>query len=122
MGDENASSDLEERAVIDLRELQAASAELRRCLEVNEAATVILLEGLADGEPLTTLFDRIRSSEMRPLVTDALTRFERIRHRGRLRLVAIAMQQGMSVEEIQDRWAITRSLAIRHLRQAEGMV
>jgi hypothetical protein len=55
-------------------------------------------------------------------VTDALTRFERIRHRGRLRLVAIAREQGMSVEEIQDRWAITRSLAIRNLRQAERMV
>ena len=122
MGDEYASSDLEERAVLDLRELQEASAELRRCLEENEAATAILLEGLADRELLTTLFDRIRSNEMRPLVTDALTSFERIRHRGRLRLVAIAMQQGMSVEEIQDRWAITRSLAIRNLRQAERLV
>src|ERR1700675_1270180 len=107
MGDENASSDLEQRAVLDLLELQAASAELRRCLEENEAATAILLEGLGDGEPLTTIFERIRSSEMRPLVTDALTRFERIRHRGRLRLVAVATQQGMSVEEIQKRWAIT---------------
>ena len=73
-------------------------------------------------EPLTTLFDKIRSSEMGPLVTDALRRFERIRHRGRLRLVAIAMHQGMSVEEIQDRWAVTRWLAIRNLGQAEGMV
>ena len=122
MGDENGSSDLEQRAVLDLLELQAASAALRRCLEENEAATAILLEGLGDGEPLTTIFERIRSSEMRPLVTDALTRFERIRHRGRLRLVAVATQQGMSVEEIQKRWAITRSLAIRSLRQAEKLV
>jgi hypothetical protein len=122
MGDENGSSDLEQRAVLDLQELQAASAELRRCLEENEAATAVLVEGLADGEPLTTIFERIRSSEMRPLVTDALTRFERIRHRGRLRLVAVATQQGMSVEEIQKRWAITRSLAIRNLREAERLV
>ena len=43
-------------------------------------------------------------------------------HRERFRLVAIAMQQGMSVEEIEDRWAITRSLAIRNLRQAERMI
>jgi len=122
MGDEYGSSDLEQRAVLELRELQAASAELRRCLEENEAATAALLEGLADGQPLTTIFERIRSSEMRPLVTDALTRFERIRHRGRLRLGAVATQQGMSVEEIQKRWAITRSLAVRNLRQAERLV
>ena len=36
-------------------------------------------------------------------------------------MIALALEQDMSVEDIQKRWAITRSLAVRNIREARDL-
>ncbi len=109
------------RVVGALRELQQVSADLRDELRANEKATDVMVEGLVQGVPLEQLLDTVNSERMRPQLTGSLQSFERQRRVARLRMIALALEQGMSVEDIQRRWAITRSLAVRNIREARGL-
>ena len=104
-----------------LRDLQTASGELREELLANERATDVMVEGLARGVPVDQMLDRVDSERIRPQLTGSLQNFERLRRRARIRMVAVALEQGLTVEDIQQRWAITRSLAVRNIREARGL-
>jgi hypothetical protein len=119
--DESPASSERGRVVAALRDAQAASDDLRRELHANEQATDVLIEGLAQGVPLEQLLDAINSERMRPQLTASLQGYERKRRAARLRMIALALEQDMSVEDIQQRWAITRSLAVRNIREARGL-
>lgn len=120
MGDPLASTD-RDRVVAALRDAQRASDELRRELHANEQATDVLIEGLVQGLPLEQLLDTINSERIRPQLTASLQGYERKRRAARLRVIALALEQDMSVEDIQQRWAITRSLAVRNIREARDL-
>ena len=109
------------RVVDALREVQRASDDLRRELHANERATDVPIEGLDHGVPLEQLLDMINSERMRPQLTASLQGYERKRRAARLRVIALALEQGLSVEDIQKRWAITRSLAVRNIREARDL-
>ena len=52
-------------------------------------------------------------------LTDSLARYELLRHRARLSLIAVAVEEGMTVADIADQWRISRQLAARYLRDIE---
>ncbi len=119
--EESVSSGDRGRVVAALREAQRASDELRCELHANQQATDVLIEGLEQGLPLEQLLDTINSERMRPRLTASLQDYERKRRAARLRIIALALEQDMTVEDIQKRWAITRSLAVRNIREARDL-
>ncbi len=119
--DEPLASGERGRVVDALREIQRASDGLRRELHANEQATDVLIDGLVHDVPLEQLLDAINSERMRPQLTASLQGYERKRRAARLRMIALALEQGLSVEDIQRRWAITRSLAVRNIREARDL-
>ena len=68
-------------------------------------------------EQLATVLERAGSRTWRPRLTESLTAYERLRHRARLGLIALGVEQGMTVTDVQRHWAITKQLANRALRQ-----
>ncbi len=119
--EEPSPSSARGRVVASLRELRASSVELRRELHDNERAMQMMMDGLVAGVPLGDLLDAVNSERIRPQLTGSLQCFERRRREARLRMIAVGLEQGMSVEDIQKRWAITRSLAVRNIREAKGL-
>jgi len=105
------------RAVAEMELLLEATTALRRDLEGHEAVCRTILDGIRNGERLATVLDRAGSQRWRPRLTDSLTTYERLRHRARLGLIALGVEQGMTVTDVQRHWAITKQLANRALRQ-----
>jgi len=105
------------RAVAEMEQLLEATTTLRRNLEGHEAVCRTILDGVRDGEQLATVLERAGSRTWRPRLTESLTAYERLRHRARLGLIALGVEQGMTVTDVQRHWAITKQLANRALRQ-----
>jgi hypothetical protein len=61
------------------------------------------------------------SRTWRPRLTDSLTTYERLRHRARLRLIALGAAEGMTVADVQYHWSITKQLANRSLREIDQL-
>jgi hypothetical protein len=52
-------------------------------------------------------------------MSDAIAGFETARHRFRLALIAVAVDNGMSASRIGDAFAFSRQLASRYLKEAQ---
>jgi len=103
-----------QHAVSDSLLLADSAAELRRELEEKEsmyrATASDLLAGMSVAEALTTS----RVDVARRELSDALERFETLRHRSRLSLTAAGIEEGMSIGQIGRSWGISRQLASRY--------
>ena len=105
----------------ELERLLEAAAVLREDLDGHIAVSRSVLEGVRADQELGAVLDRTSSQTWRPKMTDALTAYERLRHRARLRLIALGVAEGMSVSDIERHWSITRQLANRSIREAEQL-
>jgi hypothetical protein len=108
--------DTRARAEQDMERMLAAALTLLVDLEHHVAVNRDILEGMRRHENLGEVLDRSGSGALRRRLTESLTAYERSRHRARLRLIALGIEEGMTLAEIQDRWAITRQLAQRAMR------
>jgi len=60
------------------------------------------------------------AGQIRQVVSDAIGAFEAARHRFRLALVVVAVDNGMNAREIGDAFGFSRQLASRYLREARS--
>jgi hypothetical protein len=113
------------------RELTPFEAEVGRTMtERRDAAlrlTAVLAHDVADYESgMATVragraLDILQSSaagQVRQGVSDAIAEFEGARHRFRLALIAVAVDNGMTARQIGDAFTFSRQLASRYLKEA----
>ena len=67
----------------------------------------------------STTLEEVRSDKLSPKLTDSLKVYERLRHRARLRLIALGVSEGMTAADIQRHWSITRQLTSRALHEVQ---
>jgi len=108
---------LRRRAEEEMNRLLEAAVTLRHDLEHHESVCRTVLEGLHAGEPLGPVLEATESDQWRPRLTESLGLYERLRHRARLRLIAVGLAEGMTSGDVQHHWAITRQLASRAVRE-----
>jgi hypothetical protein len=112
---------LRDRALEEMERLLAAVVTLRADLEEHEEVCRLIIRRLRVGAQVAPVLDDVRSHELRPKLTDSLSAYERLRHRARLRLIALGVSEGMTPGDVQRQWAITRQLASRALREARDL-
>ena len=104
-----------------MQRLREAAIALRDDLDSHVVICEEIIEGIHGEDDLSTVMDRADSRSWRPRLTDALTSYERARHQARLRLIALGVAEGMTVADVQDRWAITKQLANRAIRESQQL-
>jgi hypothetical protein len=112
---------LRERALDEMEQLLESAVALRADLEEHEAACRLIIERIRSGDHVSPVLDDVHSDKLRPQLTDSLGVYERLRHRARLRLIALGVAEGMTPGDVQRQWAITRQLASRALREAREL-
>jgi len=103
-----------------LEELIEATRFLRRQLDVHEAACRRVLADVEDGVPIGSALSGVRADNWRSAVTAAIQRFEATRHRSRLALVAMSLDDGASISEIARTWGVSRQLASRWVQETRS--
>jgi hypothetical protein len=112
---------LRARALAEMERLLAAAITLRTDLEEHEEVCRLIIGRLRAGDQVAPVLDDVHSHELRPKLTDSLSAYERLRHRARLRLIALGVSEGMTPGDVQRQWAITRQLASRALREIKEL-
>jgi len=102
-----------------LRELTESAKNLRRALLRYGRANVVLAELIAGGIPATEALERVRASQLRPELTDALDAFSGARHKARLALLALAVEEGASMAEAGRAFSVSRQLASRLIAERQ---
>ena len=118
MADEDV---LRDRALEEMERLLEAATALRGDLEEHEAACRLIIERVRAGDQVAPILDEVHSHKLRPKLTDSLGTYERLRHKARLRLIALGVSEGMTPADIQRQWAITRQLASRALQEIRDL-
>ena len=108
---------LRDRALEEVERLLEAAVALRADLEEHEAACRLIIERVRAGDRVAPILDDVHSQKLRPKLTDSLGVYERLRHKARLRLIALGVSEGMTPADIQRHWAITRQLTSRALQE-----
>ena len=73
---------------------------------------------LESGSPVRQAFDDAGRGNARAVITDAMLRFERLRHASRLSLFALGAEEGVTKAEVSDALGISRQLVERWLRES----
>ncbi len=100
-----------------LEELIEVTAALRRQLAVHESLCRRVLADVDGQVPVGRALTEVRADSWRSTVTTAIQEFEVTRHRARLALVAMSLQDGMSIAEIARAWGVSRQLASRWVQE-----
>lgn len=106
-------SDTTQDLVTRAAEVGDCTDRLREALERFKEAIAGLAQGVQDGQPAVDALEAVGGSLRRQELTDMLEEFEAARHRIRVALFALAMEQGASISEIGRRLGISRQLASR---------
>jgi len=104
-----------------VEELISTSRLLRQQLGVHEDVCRKVIAGLDQGAPMAYLLDDVEAASWRGVVTEAVKGFEVARHRVRLILVAIAVDEGMSITDVAKRWGVSRQLASRWVQESADL-
>lgn len=117
---EPASSDhtLKTSAAAGIEELISATAILRSELTTHEAVCYQLLDEVRVDHELSGVLPAIRADTWRSAVTDAIRGFEAARHHVRLLLVAMEVNEGLSIGEVAKSWGVSRQLASRWVQES----
>jgi len=108
---------LRDRALEEMERLLEAAVTLHADLQEHAAVCRQVIERIRAGDQVAPILDDVQSDKMRPKLTDSLGAYERLRHKARLRLIALGVSEGMTPGDIQRHWAITRQLASRALQE-----
>jgi hypothetical protein len=113
-----ATRDLKLSAADGIEELIGATAILRSELNVHEAICRKVLSEVRVDHEITGVLPEIHADTWRSAVTDAIRGFEAARHRVRLLLVAIEVEEGRSIGEVAKSWGVSRQLASRWVQES----
>ena len=112
---------LRDRALEEMERLLEAATTLRTDLEEHEAVCRIIIDASGRVTRSAPILEDVHSHKLRPKLTDSLGAYERLRHKARLRLIALGVAEGMTPADIQRQWAITRQLTSRALREIKEL-
>lgn len=114
-------STLKELAANGIEELIGVTSVLRSELDVHEATCRTLLDEVRVDHEITGVLPEIHADTWRSAMTDAIRGFEAARHRVRLLLVAIEVEEGRSIGEVAKSWGVSRQLASRWVQESVGL-
>ena len=107
------------RAAADgIEELIGATSVLRSELNAHEVTCRRVLDEVRVDHEITGVLPEVRADAWRAAVTDAIRGFEAARHRVRLLLVAIEVDEGRSIGEVARIWGVSRQLASRWVQES----
>jgi hypothetical protein len=107
------------RAAADgLEGLIGATSVLRTELDAHEATCRKVLDEVRVDQAITGVLPRVQADTWRSAVTDAIRGFEAARHRVRLLLVAIEVEEGRSIGDVARSWGVSRQLASRWVQES----
>lgn len=106
-----------DEAAAGLMELIEATGVLRRQLVVHETECRQVLADVEDRVPIGSALSNVRADNWRSTATEAIQRFEATRHRVRLVLVAMSLDDGASIAEVARTWGVSRQLASRWVQE-----
>ncbi len=112
---------LRQAAVTDCRALLAAEAELTAQLQHHANVTEVMMRTMADGDSLVETLRSNDSAQIRPALSNSVRAFERARHRARVRLIAVAMAEGATDQDIRELWNISREIVTRAKRELAAL-
>ena len=113
-----AGAPLRDSAAVGLGELIESTEALRRQLDAHEAVCRSVLSDVQSRQPIGCVLSAARADNWRATVTDAIKGFETTRHHVRLVLVAMSLDDGMSIAEVARSWGVSRQLASRWVQEA----
>ena len=96
-----------------------AALLLRDILDADVALYDAGRAAVDDGRAMEILIPPA-AGKVRQAVSDAISEFEAARHRFRLALVALAVDNGMTARQIGEAFAFSRQLAGRYLKEARA--
>jgi len=116
-----STAHLRRTAADGIEELIGATSVLRSELNAHEATCRKVLDEVRVDHEITGVLPQVRADTWRSAVTDALRGFEAARHRVRLLLVAIEVEEGRTIGEVARSWGVSRQLASRWVQESAGL-
>ena len=116
-----ATAHLRRPAADGIEELIGATSVLRSELNAHEATCRKVLDEVRVDHEITGVLPEVQADTWRSAVTDAIRGFEAARHRVRLLLVAIEVEEGRSIGEVARSWGVSRQLASRWVQESAGL-
>ena len=113
-----SSRPLKQSTATALEGLMGVTSVLRSELSAHEVICRKLLAEVRIGHQVTGVLTEIHADTWRSTVTDAIRDFEAARHRVRLLLVAIEMEEGESIGKVAKGWGVSRQLASRWVQES----
>jgi uncharacterized Fe-S center protein len=81
--------------------------------------TTDLISRIERGDPMVEAIQGVKGATVRPVVTEAMEVFEAARHRARVAMLALALEQGATQSEVGRALGISRQLAARLAAEVE---
>ena len=113
--------DKRQAALTNLESLMGSIDDLVEALQVYRAEcdnTHVLLTG---GGSVSEAFHHAQGTNVRAVATEAVTTFERNRHRARLSLIDLGVEDGVTKAEFAANLGVSRQLADRWYREARTL-
>jgi hypothetical protein len=101
-----------------IEKLIGATSVLRSELNAHEATCRKVLDEVRVDHEISGVLPQVQADTWRSAVTDAIRGFEAARHRVRLLLVAIEVEEGRSIGEVARSWGVSRQLASRWVQES----
>jgi hypothetical protein len=116
-----ATAHLRGSAADGIEELIGATSVLRSELNAHEVTCRKVLDEVRVDHEITGVLPEVHADTWRSAVTDAIRGFEAARHRVRVLLVAIEVEEGRSIGEVARSWGVSRQLASRWVQESAGL-
>jgi|GEM_PF-1927504 CRP-like cAMP-binding protein len=110
-------SALRRAAATDCQALLVAEADLTAQLQQHAEVTESMIRTMEDGGSLLDTLRANDSQRLRPALSNSVRAFERARHRARVRLIAVAMAEGATDQDVRELWNISREIVTRAKRE-----
>jgi D-serine deaminase-like pyridoxal phosphate-dependent protein len=98
--------------------LMDATSALRSQLDTQQSVSAVVLAAVLDDVPVSYVLPEVRADKRRSALTESIKEFELARHQTRLVLVAMAVDEGMSIADVARAWGVSRQLASRWVRES----
>jgi len=115
---QDVTAHLRRAAADGIEELIGATSVLRSELNVHEDTCRKVVDEVRVDHEITGVLPEVRADSWRAAVTDAIRGFEAARHRVRLLLVAIEIEEGRSIGDVARSWGVSRQLASRWVQES----
>jgi hypothetical protein len=115
-----AMSNREGEAIESVVEMLSALAQARKAMRETERDIRSALSKVDRGGDVASALIDMHPEESRHKVNDSLVHLDHCRHDMRVKLFALALEGGMTVDELSGVWGISLDLAARIAKEARG--